>query len=106
MSKHTAGTWLAFHVDPQKRPEGKIVVECIGVGDVAVIPLNTGIPIMERKPNAYMLAAAPDMYDALVGIESTYVFLDSLTAGMEPQHTNTVKALAAVRAAIAKAEGV
>ena len=50
-------------------------------------------------------AAADEMYEALRGIESTYVFLESLTAGSEPQHSNTVKALAAIRAALAKADG-
>lgn len=40
--------------------------------------------------------------EACQGIESTYVFLDSLTSGIEPQHTNTVNALAKVRAALAK----
>jgi DNA/RNA endonuclease YhcR with UshA esterase domain len=44
------------------------------------------------------------MYKTLKGIESTYVFLDSLTAGSEPQHTNTVEALRRIREVIIEAE--
>jgi hypothetical protein len=61
--------------------------------------------IEQRKADACLIAAAPEMLGALRGVESTYVFLDSLTSGIEPQHANTVAALARVRAAIAKAEG-
>ena len=46
-----------------------------------------------------------EMLAALEGIESTYVFLDSLTAGHEPQHTNTMIALSKIQVDISKARG-
>lgn len=42
------------------------------------------------------------MLKCLIQIEGTYVFLESMTTGREPQHTNTVKALRRIRAIIAK----
>jgi hypothetical protein len=62
----------------------------------------------KTQANAEFIVRAVNSYqellDACKGIVSTYVFLDSLTAGMEPQHSNTLKALATIRAAIEKAE--
>lgn len=65
---------------------------------VGFVPGHIAIEIA-RKLNAF-----DEMLAALKGIESTYVFLDSLTSGIEPQHSNTMLALSRIRAAIAKAE--
>lgn len=100
--KYTAGPWAVFILADDTETYGNIA----GMPIVTADDDNSEVCGACANPaDAHLIAAAPDMLDALKGIESTFVFLDSLTAGWEPQHTNCLKALAAVRAAIAKAEG-
>lgn len=104
---HTKGPWQVYHQCEVFTVAYKVTDK--GHYDVCdmVNPSEhlTNIAADEAMANAHLIAAAPELLEACKGIESTFVFLDSLTAGWEPQHTNTMKALAAVRAAITKAEG-
>lgn len=93
---HTAGEWRALNVDPRKLDTGKIVVECISVGDVAIIPVNTGIPTADRMANAHLIAAAPELLEALIAMVADKDGVSNLPQG---------EALILARAAIAKAEG-
>lgn len=99
MTKHAPGPW-----------EVADDLDIVSTGPKAINVATCGTSIQRfyktAVANARLIAAAPELLEACKGIESTYVYLDSMTAGTEPQHTNTIKALAVIQAAIAKAEGV
>lgn len=63
-TKHTPGPWQVLHVDPQKRPDGKLVITSAH-GDVAWLPYNAN-NAEARWANAPLIAAAPELYSELV----------------------------------------
>lgn len=92
MSKHTPGPWALngpWHIQaetPMNDPTGKRVV--------ALITPCRGASQAEREANAHLVAAAPDLMAAL------HTAADALSP---PRNQEEIKALAVVRAAIAKA---
>ena len=97
MSKHTPGPWEAFQND-------------LGCGvlatkraDVAYCwtrdgwPLDSSRPISESVANARLIAAAPELLEALKEVSAE---------ARHPDYDWNVALLKTVRAAIAKAEGV
>lgn len=101
-TQHTPGPW---HLNRAIR--GKLYVEALEpvvICDMQREYVDTAAQGLQCEADAQLIAAAPDLLAACRGIIGTYVYLDSMTAGSD-LHDNTVKALAAVRAAIAKAEG-
>lgn len=87
MTKHTPGPWTTggFYV---KAADGHIMIADVTCGN--------GPPTDEEKANAHLIAAAPDMYEALVAL--TCSDNDVLNDGASPVWAAAMKA-------IAKAEG-
>ena len=116
---HTPGPWMRLPSfdDETGEPDGRLELRIVGpeyvqrYGNEDIPGIRDTVCVLgfsshdAHEANARLIAAAPELLEALKGVESTYVFLDSMTSGIEPQHANTVKALARVRAAIAKATG-
>ena len=91
MSKHTPGPW-SFWADRNMRLQ-------VGPSPNYTVAKMMVTPIEGQQANASLLAAAPELLDALVQMVS--VFLD--TEGRHGESEND--AMDAARAAIAKATG-
>lgn len=101
MSGHTPGPWYA---DPSKRVTGFAVTHDGEPNPLAIAlrkPKNSyskGIPDTKALANARLIAAAPELLEAL---ESAQMAL----MGYTHQNEITLAALEKIRAAIAKARG-
>ena len=92
MINHTPGPWIDdayIGEDPYEDPDAPFVQ----VGNARWMPSSVDIPAaIEAKANARLIAAAPEMLEALERVKATGVFLGAIPQGM-------------VDAAIAKAKG-
>lgn len=97
MSKHTPGTW-------KYEPEDNLIVAELPTGRFRILsmsPRSLDCDIAERGANARLIAAAPDLLEALQGLHDDtmdYIKLNNL--GGENNHW-----LVLARFAIAKATG-
>ena len=101
MSEHTKGQWAWY-----ENPSGGCRVQTTGVG-IADVLSRAGVPHPVQEScaaNARLIAAAPEMLDAL---ESAEKYLDECgpLLGEEDLESGVHEMLAIVRAAIAKARG-
>ena len=95
MSKHTPGPWMYDSYvgeDPYDDPDCPFVE----IGTTRWVPNKVDVPAaLEAWANARLIAAAPDLLDALESLE--------LTAGLPAMQDDPARV--AARAAIAKAKG-
>lgn len=102
--KHTPGPWEHCHASDGRCACGRIYSTSTDTEVASLASDEDAAQGDERVANAHLIAAAPDMLDALEGILAHYVALaESGDAGfwnpeMEPQ-------VLAARAAIKKARG-
>jgi hypothetical protein len=105
MSKHTPGPWTAFiggrgrtiAIDIGPTPIGKkpCIIDWPGFD-------GSDLPLMQRVANAHLIAAAPDLLEALKEITSDYADRFDLD---DPSTNPGIKSsIKQARAAIAKAE--
>lgn len=95
MSKHTPGTWSDYYA--KLAPVGSVAVWSDQGGMVRRVALcgtHEGIDLDEAEANARLIAAAPDLLEALIQIAK-------LTGPDSIIHAHDI-----ARAAIEKAEGV
>jgi hypothetical protein len=95
-TKHTQGPWVSQSPRGHQRAIGRkweVVAPLDGGGELVIVGENTGVDCLTQA-NANLIAAAPDMLEALKALMEEYVHegaaSDALTLAME---------------AIAKAEG-
>jgi hypothetical protein len=94
--KHTPGPWQANFEHHARDNDAQFMV-CRGDNHpLAVLSADGWVGIGERKANSRLIAAAPELLDALV------MALESLDAAEVPQEWDCRKS---VRSAIAKATG-
>jgi hypothetical protein len=108
--KHTPGPWKV--VKPfDDYDEWRVAIDD-GDPGVAVVAVMDGQP--EDAANAQLMAAAPEMYEALVAINAGWATPKECSHGEEPDYCDGCRyemelavaaAIKAARAAIAKAEG-
>ncbi len=95
MSKHTPAPW---------RSEGTRVTAKVGKRRVVVATIpNSGvaaIPVEQRRPNAQLIGAAPDLLAVLDALVAWH-----LTNSFGAYGTELMPVVKAARAAIAKAKG-
>ncbi len=61
--KWTEGPWTA--VSPRGRPHGPLI-DIVGPSGALIASISEStVPIEEDDPNIYLMAAAPDLYEAL-----------------------------------------
>jgi len=101
---YTPGPW---HLS--KHGEAVLVYNNTGIGECAVAKtIGTANTLSQRKSNARLIAAAPDLLEALQGLGAMpggYCFcFNSIRDSLKPDHEHTGECRAA-RAAIAKVEG-
>lgn len=104
MSKHTPGPWAALITKPKKRkqPSPGTVLVAAG-GSLAIDCTSSGDTFEEGEANARLIAAAPEMLEALK--MAAWLIHDEIgLSGARMDHEDT-KTLDAIRSAIAKAEG-
>jgi hypothetical protein len=92
MSKHTLGPWNAYESD------GQTYVESLGPKVTDVCRVMRHLPFEEVQANAALIAAAPDMLEALK--EARFWVARVAESG----NASALKSLAQIDAAIAKAE--
>jgi len=102
-TQHTPGPWMVSHnasdfMGNWKTNPYSIVVPAKGVHrtTIANIPNRQTIPEDQKRENAFLIAAAPDLLEALQAIANGTEFWDSYP----PEHS-----YGKARAAIAKATG-
>ena len=105
MSKHTSGPWIVDHEDDDYITQQN-VAEDISIAQI--LPIDKGGPKgfhrgSETDANARLIAAAPDLLEALIDIADDY----EERFDMESPSTNPSMKMVvqAARAAIAKARG-
>lgn len=94
---HTPGSWVAtpYLVRAPNNGNADVVCEC---------PQGTAIESRERwEANACLIAAAPDMLEALMGIHGAADFFAAILTG--PDHAEAITRWRAVGLAITKATG-
>jgi hypothetical protein len=74
ISKHTQGPW-GFHYSNDVGPDDDYFIEFFEV----VNPLGVVIARVEEEPDARLIAAAPELFEALEGLLE--VLTDAITAG-------------------------
>ena len=82
MSKHTPGPWRLFATDTEDA--GATTFEVVGADGMFVVSDLVGIPSYE---NARLIAAAPDMYEAL---KEAQIFLN-VGASYAPNTAESIK---------------
>jgi hypothetical protein len=94
-TKHTPGPWVA-----RQSAHGPIDIFDSQERDVVTV-YGGGVPSEHKQANARLIAAAPELLDALKAMDA------AICEGFETQAGRMAgrKALIAARAAIAKAEG-
>jgi hypothetical protein len=95
MSKHTPGPWKGFSPGPYiVAATGKRVIAYCGVSEIGNIDMD------ENFANIRLIAAAPEMLEALEDVESKIVDYEAKRINWRPDDF-----LFRVRAAIRKAKG-
>ena len=92
MSKHTPGPWCVRHDDMVCSQEGRIIADC----ESTPYAMRPAPPIVEDKANATLIAAAPELLEALKQFVDYY-------ESMQGHKDNSV--IRNGKAAIDKAEG-
>ena len=96
-SKHTTGIWFVNH-ESKDVGDGKLSIEVDS--DYFIAQVDEGIC---QEANARLIAAAPELLEALIGLDEAYCRAgEKLT---RDERTEDRKRLIAARAAIAKATG-
>jgi hypothetical protein len=95
-SKHTPGPWRISLVD-ETLIQG-------GGRDVAMACGDYDTDFERMEANARLIAAAPDLLAALIGLQYILASAESNASG-NPNHDHVQQRVGAVRAAIAKARG-
>lgn len=91
---HTPGPWSLRMTGWQTNPAA--IYSPRRPGAVACIPARTSVPLDEQSANARLIAAAPDMFEAL----SNIILSSDANCG-----DSLANAIEAARAAITKAKG-
>jgi hypothetical protein len=107
--KWTPGPWTPGHiVDDNHSCACRYIFGNDGrMGSVATVSLDDGEndspPVEEAKANSYLIAAAPDLYEALTAFMETY----RVDAGLcdDPESRETFGCWVKARSALAKARG-
>jgi len=102
MSKHTPGPWSArsedseggYSIEPRDEPNSRVVI--------CARPPWSG-RADESRANARLIAAAPELLEALVWLTNTTC--DVGKSGEPPTMNEHIEAIEAAKAAITKAEG-
>ena len=97
MNKHTPGPWRMRTHDLMQRIE-----TCEG-HTVAIPAMNDGVPAISCSANARLIAAAPELLDALNKLLSRAE--GQLDTSATHDGLGNIDAMTAARAAIAKARG-
>lgn len=96
-AKHTPGQWF-INRESSDCHDGKLSIEVDG--DYFIAQVDEGFC---QEPNALLIASAPELLEALQGLEEAYC--RSGTSLTRDERTKDRKRLIAARAAIAKATG-
>lgn len=100
MSGHTPGPWVAVHTSTLK---GFDMFEVAEVSDMRVVPAAGGWPKAGTpEADARLIAAAPDLLEALRGLEPYLDAIVCYASTMDEYEPNRLAVQA--RAAIAKAD--
>ena len=86
--KHTPGPWVARHDDMVCSKEGRIIADC----ESTSYNMPPAPSTAEDKANARLIAAAPEMYEALRNLLEVYQ--DSTDDDGSPVVLNAIDALA------------
>jgi hypothetical protein len=100
MGKHTPGPWDWDAGDIGNEYSIRYCTVSKGAGDLIIAEVNDVFSIEEGRANAALIAAAPDMKDAL-----KLMVRDNPPSSEGRRMYNNLAALDAARAALAKAEG-
>lgn len=67
--EHTPGPW---HLTQWDTLRDSVLIQSDREWHIATLPMNSlsGVPKEQRMPNAHLIAAAPDMYEALQNLEN------------------------------------
>ena len=96
-AKHTAGPW---RVDTGPKSRGRVISVCKGFPQKPVAQATGQETVDEREANARLIAAAPELLEAL---QWALAEIDGRTSYQRPDQKQACNTKA--RAAIAKAEG-
>lgn len=116
--KHTPGPWMVPHFACDDHPCDCVYVlgEHGGMGSLAEVTVDNGLPISEggndgpdleqAKANAHLIAAAPEMLEALrAAVDANLLPTEPPASGDASSYIQQVRAAVMIRAAIAKATG-
>lgn len=97
MSKHTAGPWKVG-----SWYDGRLAILVADIADYSIVAELTGAK-REHEANAALIAAAPEMLEALQHISARFALMAK--ALPEEQRADAAESLTMALAAIAKAKG-
>lgn len=106
-TQHTPGPWLATQ-DSDSRSDGYVRVERNGMFPAVARACHSGIGVTEMRSNARLIAAAPELLEAL---NESLPVLKDVVRGIQDewpatyQDSEPYRALEAVLLALAKATG-
>lgn len=110
-AKHSSGPWIAGHMaDDTHSCNCRYILNGDYMGSIAVVSVDNGIdliseggndcpPLEEAKANARLIAAAPELLEALAALS------EAARAYLAHMDLEDILALEGARAAIAKATG-
>ena len=105
MSKHTPGPWTASRDEMRKRYMDALYVH-MEETQICEVTISVRGPTEEQTANAHLIAAAPDMLEALKNAQHAMRNTNVPThQGMIPAFAYDHPMMASIRDAIAKAEG-
>jgi 2-oxo-4-hydroxy-4-carboxy--5-ureidoimidazoline (OHCU) decarboxylase len=96
-AKHTPGPWSAMVIGRNNMDRGTVMVATTYRDGMAIDCFNSGSTFAESAANAHLIAAAPELLEALQRLLNE--------AHPNQQYVNGHPAAEAARAAIAKATG-
>jgi hypothetical protein len=98
VAKHTPGPWMVVEIEPDAMPKTTFEVSVRGNPFwIAYVQIEPNLP---SKANAHLIAAAPEMYEALKVLDSMWA-----GEGYKTPESRTLALWKQIRAAIAKVEG-
>ena len=104
-AQHTRGPWIACRHGDYGDYDGKCRV-ILGEGGDIRTAVVLGFDTPENEANARLIAAAPDLLEALqAAVECGMVPISSVSDGGASRHSRQVQVADMIRAAIQKATG-
>lgn len=107
MNNHTPGPWVIYDDGHDEDTASDIIMARVGDENYDIAEMSTERPLRERKANAALIAAAPDL---LAALSDAVEFMHRALAGANLKATGYdreagVEEYQAALAAITKAEG-